>query len=100
MLAHEYTLSLPHWLRDELPDLPKRLEGDEARMALVNRLADRNWREGNGGPFAAMVVDHITGELVSVGVNVVLSTQISSGHAEVTALGLAQASLGTWDLGA
>jgi tRNA(Arg) A34 adenosine deaminase TadA len=69
-------------------------------MALVNRLADRNWREGNGGPFAAIVVDHTTGEVVSVGVNVVLSTQISSGHAEVVALGLAQAALGTWDLGA
>lgn len=69
-------------------------------MALVNRLADRNWREGNGGPFAAMVVDHITGELLSVGVNVVPSTRISSGHAEVTALGLAQAALGTSDLGA
>ncbi len=99
MLAHEYTLSLPQWLRDELPTLPTHLESDEAQMALVNRLADRNWREGNGGPFAAMVVDHITGELISVGVNVVLSTQISSGHAEVTALGLAQAALGTWDLG-
>jgi len=100
MLAHEYTLSLPQWLRGELADLPTHVEGDEAQMALVNRLADRNWREGNGGPFAAMVADHITGELISVGVNVVLSTQISSGHAEVTALGLAQASLGTWDLGA
>jgi tRNA(Arg) A34 adenosine deaminase TadA len=100
MLAHEYTLSLPKWLRDELPTLPTHLESDEARMALVNRLADRNWREGNGGPFAAIVVDHATGEVVSVGVNVVLSTRISSGHAEVVALGLAQAALGTWDLGA
>ena len=46
------------------------------------------------------MVDHATGELISVGVNVVLSTGISSGHAEVTALGLAQRRLGTWDLGA
>ena len=90
MLAHEYILSLPQWLRGELANLPTRIEGDEAQMALVNRLADRNWREGNGGPFAAMVVDHITGELLSVGVNVVLSTRISSGHAEVTTLGSAQ----------
>lgn len=100
MLTHEFTLRLPQWLRDELPHLPTHLEGHETQMALVNQLADRNWREGNGGPFAAIVVDNGTGELVSVGVNVVLATQISSGHAEVTALGLAQAALGTWDLGA
>ncbi len=100
MLAQEFTLSLPPWLTAEMPALPRHVEGHDAQMALVNRLADRNWREGNGGPFAAMVVDHITGEVISVGVNVVLSTQISSGHAEVIALGLAQAALGTWDLGA
>ncbi len=100
MLAQDFTLSLPAWLTAELPTLPRHVEGHDAQMALVNRLADRNWREGNGGPFAAIVVDNATGELVSVGVNVVLSTGISSGHAEVTALGLAQASLGTWDLGA
>lgn len=100
MPAHEFTLRLPQWLRDELPTLPQHVEGHEAQMALVNRLADRNWREGNGGPFAAMVVDNETGEIVSVGVNVVLSTGISSGHAEVVALGLAHSALGTWDLGA
>ncbi|WP_291383708.1 nucleoside deaminase [Demequina sp.] len=100
MLAQDFTLSLPAWLTAELPTLPRHVEGHDAQMALVNRLADRNWREGNGGPFAAIVVDNATGELISVGVNVVLSTGISSGHAEVTALGLAHAALGTWDLGA
>lgn len=100
MLAHEFTLRLPHWIRDELRHLPTHVEGHEAQMDLVNRLADRNWREGSGGPFAAIVVDNATGEIISVGVNVVLSTHISSGHAEVTALGLAQGPLDTWDLGA
>jgi len=100
MSATDFTISLPEWLVRELPHLPPHLVGAEEQMALVNRLADRNWREGNGGPFAAIVVDHLTGELISVGVNVVLSTGISSGHAEVVALGLAQRALGTWDLGA
>lgn len=100
MIPASYTVALPTWLVNELPDLPARLTGHEEQMRLVNALADRNWREGNGGPFAAIVVDHVTGELISVGVNVVLSTGISSGHAEVTALGLAQQALGTWDLGA
>lgn len=100
MPASTFTLSLPAWLVGELPQLPPRLETHDEQMELVNTLADRNWREGNGGPFAAIVVDCATGEIVSVGVNVVLSTGISSGHAEVMALGLAQAALGTWDLGA
>ena len=100
MIATSFTLSLPTWLLTLLPELPSHVAGHDAQMALVNRLADQNWREGNGGPFAAIVVDNATGELISVGVNVVLSTGVSSGHAEVTALGLAQSSLGTWDLGA
>ncbi|MBP2437306.1 nucleoside deaminase [Microbacterium amylolyticum] len=98
-LATSFALSLPSWVVDELPTLPDALPTHAERMALVNRLADRNWREGNGGPFAAIVVERDSGRLVSVGVNVVLSTGISSGHAEVTALGLAQQSLGAWDLG-
>lgn len=99
-IATSFTMSLPAWLSAELDALPAVLPTLEERMALVNALADRNWREGNGGPFAAIVVDDTTGELVSVGVNVVLSTGISSGHAEVMALGLAQQALGRWDLGA
>ena len=99
-LSHSYTISLPAWVDDELADVPAALATREDRMALVHRLAARNFREGNGGPFAAIVVDSDSGQVVSVGVNVVLSTGISSGHAEVTALGLAQARTGSWDLGA
>lgn len=99
-IATSFTMTLPAWLVDEADALPTVLPTLEERMALVNRLADRNWREGNGGPFAAIVVDDATGELVSAGVNVVLSTGKSSGHAEVMALGLAQQALGRWDLGA
>lgn len=99
-LSTAYSVSLPPWLVEELPTWPTRLDGHEEQMALVNRLADRNWREGNGGPFAAIVVDHTSGDLMSVGVNVVLSSGITSAHAEVTALALAQQRLGVWDLGA
>lgn len=99
-LAAHFSASLPAWLVDELGDLPNRLDDDDASMQLVNRLADRNWRAGNGGPFAAIVVDHTTRELISVGVNVVLSSGLSSMHAEVTALSLAQVAIGGWDLGA
>lgn len=98
--ATELRASLPDWLLAELPQLPAVLSSPDERMTLVNRLADRNWREGNGGPFAAIVVEAATGALVSVGVNVVLSSGLSGMHAEVIALGLAQTSLGRWDLGA
>ncbi|GGF27544.1 nucleoside deaminase [Subtercola lobariae] len=93
-------LNLPEWLIDDLPLLPTRLETAEERMALVNRLAARNYVEGNGGPFAALVADRQTGELISVGVNVVLSSGIAAAHAEFMALSLAQAEVGSWDLGA
>jgi tRNA(Arg) A34 adenosine deaminase TadA len=99
-LAHSFTIALPAWVDEELSGTPAVLPTREDRMALVHRLAGRNFLEGDGGPFAAVVVDSGSGELVSVGVNVVLSTGISSGHAEVTALGLAQARTGSWDLGA
>lgn len=99
-LATGYTMTLPDWLVDQIDELPRELSTLERRMTLVNLLADRNWREGGGGPFAAIVVDDDSGELVSVGVNVVLGTGITSGHAEVMALALAQQALGRWDLGA
>jgi tRNA(Arg) A34 adenosine deaminase TadA len=92
--------TLPPWLVAELPALPTELADDASAMTLVNALADRNWRAGNGGPFAAAVVDHDTRTLVSVGVNVVLSSGLSGMHAEVMALGLAQVGVGTWDLAA
>jgi len=96
----EYRVALPAWTDDELADVPAVVPGREDRMRLVHRLADRNWREGNGGPFAALVAERDTGRIVSVGVNVVLAAGVSSAHAEVVALGLAQRALGGWDLGA
>lgn len=95
-----YSVTLPDWIAEELHGVPDIIPDRAERMALVHRLADRNWREGNGGPFAALVAETDTGRIVSVGVNVVLGSGISSAHAEVTALGTAQARVGSWDLGA
>ncbi|MEU6380756.1 nucleoside deaminase [Streptomyces sp. NPDC046909] len=98
-IAKEYCVGLPAWIDDALSDVPPVIPGREERMRLVHRLADRNWREGNGGPFAALVAERDTGRIVSVGVNVVLASGVSSAHAEVVALGLAQTATGGWDLG-
>ncbi|MGI5131899.1 nucleoside deaminase [Pseudonocardia sp. CA-107938] len=98
-LARRFVIELPAWVADELTDVPDVLPTHEDRMALVHRLAARNFVEGNGGPFAAIVVERETGRIVSVGVNVVLASGVSAAHAEVVALGTAQARVGTWDLG-
>ena len=97
--ADSYTLALPSWIGDAIADVPDVLPTREERMRLVHALADRNWREGNGGPFAALVAESATGRIVSVGVNVVLGSGVSSGHAEVMALRTAQRAVGSWDLG-
>jgi tRNA(Arg) A34 adenosine deaminase TadA len=98
--ATSISAGLPGWLLAQLDDHTGPLATHQERMALVNQLAARNYREGNGGPFAAIVVDRATGAVVSVGVNVVLSSGLSAGHAEFMALSLAQERLGSWDLGA
>lgn len=98
-IAKEYRVALPAWIDDELAEVAAVVPDRDDRMRLVHRLADRNWREGNGGPFAALVAEQDTGRIVSVGVNVVLASGVSSAHAEVVALGLAQTAVGGWDLG-
>ena len=97
-LATSYTVTLPSWVLSEVADAP--LTTDAEKMVLVHRLARRNFREKTGGPFAALVVDSQSGELLAAGVNLVLASGLSSSHAEVVALGLAQAKTGHWDLGA
>jgi tRNA(Arg) A34 adenosine deaminase TadA len=99
-IATSYSATLPDWVLDELRLVGETLPTLEDRMALVHRLAARNFRERSGGPFAALVVDSDTGRVISAGVNLVLSSNLSSAHAEVVALALAQTSVGTWDLGA
>jgi tRNA(Arg) A34 adenosine deaminase TadA len=99
-LATTFGAQLPAWVLTELADVPETLPTDEDRVRLTNRLAERNHQEDTGGPFAALVVETGTGRLVSAGVNLVLSSGLSSTHAEVVAVSLAQTRLGAWDLGA
>ncbi|WP_045878613.1 hypothetical protein [Pseudofrankia sp. DC12] len=93
-------ITLPAWVDEEVSAAGGVLPDVEDRMRLVHRLADRNHREGHGGPFAAVVASPDTGEIHAAGVNLVLATGLSSMHAEVVALSFAQARLGRWDLSA
>ena len=69
------------------------------RMMFVISASMKNVEEGTGGPFAAAIFENETGELLSLGVNLVEAQQSSMLHAEMVAIAVAQARLGTYDLG-
>jgi tRNA(Arg) A34 adenosine deaminase TadA len=98
MLATTLTMSLPPWVLGM--DRPDPLAHLTDRMEFVLALAMGNVERGTGGPFAAAVFEQDSGRLVSVGVNRVVPENTSLAHAEVLAIGLAQSSLRTYDLGA
>jgi len=85
---------LPAWLADWLAAtaLPAAPASDEACMRLAIWLACENVARNSGGPFGAVVRSDSTGEIVSVGVNLVPSTGNPVLHAETVALSLAAAS--------
>lgn len=62
-------------------------------------LARRNVDEHTGGPFAAGVFDLTTHQLVGPGVNVVIPSSNPTAHAEIVAIAVAGARLGTHDPG-
>lgn len=99
-LATSYSATLPDWVLEEVAALDGPFASDLDKVRFTNLLSRRNHLEGTGGPFAALVLDTATGEIVSVGVNLVLSSGLSSSHAEIVALSLAQVRTGGWDLGA
>ena len=67
-------------------------------MLLAVALSEENVRQETGGPFGAIVVNEASGELVSVGINLVTTAGLSMAHAEIVALSLAQKSVGEWNL--
>jgi tRNA(Arg) A34 adenosine deaminase TadA len=92
-------LILPEWVGDFLDDsraYPEIMD----RMRLVIGLARKNIEMGTGGPFGSAVFDMGTHRLISVGVNIVESSNCSILHAEMVALILAQERLRSYDLGA
>ncbi len=92
-----FTLSLPDWVAGFLKEHGRVYSTEQDRMRLAIDLAWKNTQEQTGGPFGAAVFNS-TGDLISVGINLVLSTRVSLWHAELVALALAQKSLATQDL--
>lgn len=91
---------LPGWALEAQARQKTPLRSSHERMAYVIQLAQSNVRHGTGGPFGAAVFDMQSGQLVSVGVNLVIATNCSLAHAEMVALANAEAALGSFDFGA
>ena len=97
---NQINLSLPDWVELFLNEQPKVLPTQEEQMRFVLALTERNIREKTGGPFGSAVFEIDSGQIVSVGVNVVVQEKCSAAHGEMMALMLAQKKLSHFDLGA
>ena len=92
------SLPLPGWMLAELATVEP-LADDHARMGLVLGLARSNVEHETGGPFAAALFSREDGRLLAAGVNLVLATRAPVAHAEIVAIALAGARLGTHAIG-
>ena len=95
----QFTVTLPEWAIQEQQALPTHLPTVQAQMQEVIRFSRLNIEHQTGGPFAAGVFERDTGRRIAMGVNRVMPCKISSAHAEVVTLSLAQQMLEMWDLG-
>ena len=96
----QVTLDLPGWVEEFLEDPDRSYPKEEDRMRLVIELSRLNVVRGTGGPFGAGVFDLSTNRLIAPGVNLVTTTNLSTAHAEIVALMIAQQVVGDFDLGA
>ncbi len=95
----DFQISLPNWAVEEHKALPTHILDLDERMRTVIRFSRLNFELGTGGPFAAGIFEKESGKLVVIGVNRVVPMNVSSAHAEIVAISLAQQFLQTFDLG-
>jgi tRNA(Arg) A34 adenosine deaminase TadA len=95
----QVVLGLPDWLEDFVSDPEGDYPAEEDRMRLVIELSRLNVAHGTGGPFGAGIFDLSTNRLVAPGVNLVTTINLSTAHAEIVAIMIAQQVVGHFDLG-
>lgn len=99
MRQRKIVLELPGWIGPFIARRGPAFDSIEARMRLAIELARQNIEHGTGGPFGAAIFEADSGRLVSVGVNLVETSDCSIAHAEMVAIALAQQTIGSYDLG-
>lgn len=97
-ISSHCSFDLPAWVQPLLDNWSEPLLTISQRMQLAIALSKENIQQQTGGPFAAVVVNEETCELISVGMNLVTSAGLSVAHAEIVALTLAQSAVGEWNL--
>lgn len=93
----EIRITNPDWVGNTV-DFNRAYTDDDARVRLAIALARENVLRSTGGPFGAAVFEVGTGRLVGAGTNGVLRLNNSSAHAEVLALMMAEARVGSFTL--
>lgn len=99
MAYQELVLHLPEWLGEVLREHNPVFATREDRMRFVIELSRLNVEHRTGGPFGAGIFERESGQLLSPGVNLVESSNCSIAHAEMVAIGIAQRTVGRYDLG-
>ena len=92
-------IALPGWV-DATVDFGRSYPTAEDRMRLAIRLSRENILRDTGGPFGAAIFASESGQLVGVGVNLVVPLNNSVLHGEMVAFMMAQAKLQTFTLNA
>ncbi len=90
-------IDVPAWV-GEAAVPGQSFDDDQAKMALVIRLAEENLARGAGGPFGAAVFEVGSGRVVAAGVNRVVQGSNCVLHAEIVALMFAQQRVGSFTL--
>jgi tRNA(Arg) A34 adenosine deaminase TadA len=92
-------IRLPSWVEEFVSESDRSYPTEEERMRLVIELSRLNVVHGTGGPFGAGIFDLSTNRLIAPGVNLVPTTNLSTAHAEIVAIMVAQQVVGDFDLG-
>jgi tRNA(Arg) A34 adenosine deaminase TadA len=95
----EIRIAYPDWV-ESVVDFDASYPDDASRIRLALTVARENIVRGTGGPFGAAVFESKSGRLIAVGMNLVVPANNSTLHAEIVALMMAEARLGSYTLGA
>lgn len=93
------SFELPEWVEDLVSGKGEFYPTKEERMRLAIELSRLNTERGTGGPFGAAIFESESGRLLAPGVNLVTTANLSTAHAEMVAIMVAQQAVGSFDLG-